>query len=207
MCLTTLVDCAKILYIMTATHITKRVRAIDKQIDKVRAELKRREPNLDEGSAQSWQDAWDKHPDLRQRENALFLGRDLALRGPTFEVHTHCFVSGPRSHANDKITHSHPGGGSAHTHPNTGPSFYGYRAPKLTAKPTGEQLETIPRTDEENTFDLVITDSARYFNEKNEHVLIGDMPVENIRMFAAETMKAGFRMKCNVRDERTKGAR
>jgi hypothetical protein len=129
----------------------------------------------------------------------------------TFEVHTHSFVSGPRSGAayrngkwdDGKITHSHIGGSVAHTHENTGPSYYGHRKPKVTAKPSGEQLETIPCTDEENTFDLVITDSARYFNGKNEHVPIGNMPIENISMFAAETMKGAFRMKCNIRDERT----
>ena len=127
------------------------------------------------------------------------------------EVHTHSFVSGPRSGGryrngkwdDGKITHSHPGGGTSHTHPGTGPAYYGHGKPKVTKKPTAEQLETIPRSDEENTFDLVITDSARYFNEKNEHVLIGDMPIGEISMFAAETMKGAFRMKCNVRDERT----
>lgn len=131
-----------------------------------------------------------------------------------YEVHEHCFVSGPRSGGgyrngkwdNGKIKHSHPGGSTPHTHPNTGPSFFGHGKGKFTKRPNGEQFEVIPRTEEENTFDLVITDSARYFNEKNEHVLVGDMPIENMRMFAAETMKGAFRMKCNVRDERKKRA-
>lgn len=141
------------------------------------------------------------------KQSAFSLRRDDL--GP-FEMHEHHFVSGPRSTAGyrngvwceTKFSHSHPGGGVAHTHPNTGPSYFGHGKPKVTKKPKGEQMEFIPRTDEENTFDLVITDSARYFNEKNEHVLVGDMPLENMSMFAAETVKGAFRMKCNVRDER-----
>lgn len=192
--------------------IKKQIKSIDKAIDAILDELQNLE-TIDPMSAESWQAAWDKRPGLWTRHALLYLRRGMlqtdrdnvedAILANSHEVHEHSFVSGGRR---DRISHSHPGGSTSHTHPNTGPSRYpGHRfsKPNVTAKPSGEQFETIPRTDEENTFDLVITDSARYFNEKNEHVLIGHMPIDNIRMFAAETMKGAFRMKCNVRDERT----
>lgn len=194
-----------------ASAIKKQIRNIDKEVDAITAELEKLE-TIDPMSAESWQAAWDKHPDLFQRFNLLFRRRGTlqAERDEAeerqiaqgHEVHEHSFVSGGR---HDKIKHSHPGGSQPHRHPHTGPSNYGHRKPKVTAKPTGERLEAIQLTEEENTFDLVITDSARFFNEKNEHVPIGNMPIGNISMFAAETMKGAFRMKCNVRDERSGG--
>jgi hypothetical protein len=90
-----------------------------------------------------------------------------------YEVHSHVFVSGPRHgghYENNKwhtgeFSHSHPQGSTPHTHPQTGPSSYGYgwargKSNKLTAKPTGEQMPPIPLTEEENTFELIVTDSA-----------------------------------------------
>lgn len=148
-------------------------------------------------------------------KQALFRERgELQNIETEFEVHTHSFVSGQRSESGygkdgkwhvcgEKISHSHPGGSAPHTHPNTGPSYYGHRKPKVTAKPTGEQFETIPRSDEENTFDLVITDSAKLGGVTP----IGDTPIENISMFAAEVMKGAFRLKCIVRDERKRSGR
>ena len=90
-----------------------------------------------------------------------------------FEVHEHCYTSGPRSNRPGyKFEHSHFGGDVPHTHPNTGPASYAidkdewFRATglqgggrkKFTAKPSGEQLQTIPRTAEENTFEIHVSD-------------------------------------------------
>jgi hypothetical protein len=126
------------------------------------------------------------------------------------EVHSHCFVSGPRSHAGYRngvwtettFSHSHPGGSEPHRHPDTGPSFYGYCKPKVTKRPTGYQgLEVVPLTEEENTFELIVTDSALIHGETP----IGDTPVEALGFPAAERMMSGHRLKCIIRDERTKG--
>jgi len=48
--------------------------AIDRRIDAIHAELCRLE-TIDQFSASSWQEAWDKHPDLRAEERALYLSR------------------------------------------------------------------------------------------------------------------------------------
>lgn len=135
----------------------------------------------------------------------------------SFEVHQHCFVSGPRSGGgyrngkwdDGKIAHSHPGGNIPHTHPNTGPSFYGYGKPRTTKRPNGEQFEMIARAEEENTFTLVVTGSALVSNvvpaggkEKSRLVPIGNTPIEALGFPAAHHMMSKFRMKCVVRDER-----
>lgn len=129
------------------------------------------------------------------------------------EVHEHCFVSGPRSRAHydgtgqwveTKFTHSHPGGGIPHTHPQTGPAFYGYRKPKVRTRPTGEQFQWVAIPEEKQSFELVITDSALLSGKTP----IGNTPLEELHMPAADCMIAGFRLKCIVRDERTgKGSR
>jgi len=134
---------------------------------------------------------------------------------PQFEVHEHWFVSGPRSTAGyrngkwtePKFTHSHPGGGVPHRHPNTGPSFYGHRKPKVTKRPTGEQFELVAMTEEESSFELVITDSAINGAWDGRRIVkfpASDTPIEDIHMPAAERMKVGSRLKCIVRDERGK---
>jgi hypothetical protein len=125
------------------------------------------------------------------------------------ELHSHHFVEGMRSArtgnwpdgTGPNFTHSHPGGSSPHRHPATGPSNYGYRQPKVTKKPTGEQYDLIPITDEDElSFDLIITDSAKFGGT----IPIGDTPIEELGMPAAERMMAAFRLKCNVIDERKK---
>src|SRR6185503_7787908 len=106
------------------------------------------------------------------------------------EVHSHHFVSGPRGSAHydrsgkwveTKLTHSHPGGSTPHEHPHTGPSFYGYRQPKVTKRPTGEQFELVPLSEEDTTFELIITDSALIHGE----IPIGNTPVEALGFPAA----------------------
>src|SRR2546430_14945474 len=88
--------------------------------------------------------------------------RRIASEKETLEVHEHVFVSGPRRKSGygkdgkwhtcgETIRHSHPGGNVPRNHPHTGPSYYGYRTPKVTKRPIGEQgLEVISRTDEQN---------------------------------------------------------
>lgn len=51
---------------------------IDRQIDDVTANLKYLEPALDELSAGSWQDAWDKHPSLAAHFRSLYRLRGAA---------------------------------------------------------------------------------------------------------------------------------
>ena len=50
------------------------IRNIDKQIDAIRTQLLAAE-TVDQLSAESWQAAWDKRPDLRQAETELFIRR------------------------------------------------------------------------------------------------------------------------------------
>jgi hypothetical protein len=135
--------------------------------------------------------------------------------GRKLELHTHCFVRGPRSGCayrngvwdDGKVTHSHEDGSTPHSHPDCGPAYYGHGTPKTTVKPKGEQLPFIPTTEEENSFELVVTDSALMSvpfgpGGKGKLVPIGDTPLEALGFPAAERMIGAFRMKCIVRDER-----
>ena len=54
---------------------------IDVEIDANRAELRQREPEAFRGrplDCLRWQIAWDRHPDLRERDRALFRERGRA---------------------------------------------------------------------------------------------------------------------------------
>lgn len=101
----------------------------------------------------------------------------MSAMAEKLEVHEHCFVSGPRSTGHyefdakkretkwadrKKLVHSHEGGSVPHAHPDTGPSFYGYRQPKVTQRAKGEQFELIPIPKEDQSFDLIILDSAKF---------------------------------------------
>lgn len=135
-------------------------------------------------------------------------------------VHSHCYVSGKLAHGcyrngewfTGTFTHTHEGGDVPHTHPQTGPSFFGHRGVRKYAKKIqGEQFsETIPLTEEENTFELIVTDSAILsvpvpFGEKVPGLVpIGNTPIEALGFPAAERMINGFGMKCIIRDERKK---
>lgn len=119
----------------------------------------------------------------------------------SLEVHEHLILNRNFSPC-PRVKHSHPGGGIPHTHPHTGPSFYGYRKPKVTTRPTGPQLQWIAIPDEELSFEVVITDSALI----NGETPIGNTPLEDLSIPAADRMVGGFRLRCIVRDERT-GAR
>lgn len=146
----------------------------------------------------------------------------LVPLGPSdqFEIHSHHFTSGPRSSAgyrngkweDTKFSHSHPGGSRPHRHPNCGPSNYGYRKPKVTKRPNGEQFLLVPMSEEESSFELIITDSAKPMPTLNpktgkyESPDIHSLSVEEMRMPAAETVKLGSRLTCIVRDERKKRA-
>jgi hypothetical protein len=133
------------------------------------------------------------------------------LREEQFEMHEHVFISGPRQNAryvknewvdDRKLVHSHMGGSVPHAHPHTGPSYYGHGKRKFSAKPKGEQLSYVALSEEETSFELVITDSALIHGKTP----IGDTPVEALGFPAAERMMTGSRLKCIVRDERKKRA-
>lgn len=62
---------------LTSAQAQRKVDAIDKRIDAVRAELLRNE-TVDELSAASWQAAWDKQRALHAIELSLFLRRGEA---------------------------------------------------------------------------------------------------------------------------------
>lgn len=53
------------------------IKQIDQRIDEVRAELLSRE-TVDQLDAESWQAAWDRHPELRAQETELFRQRGFA---------------------------------------------------------------------------------------------------------------------------------
>lgn len=61
---------------MTMASPRQQIAAIDKQIDANRAALQRLE-TFDQYDAGSWQAAWDRQPDLRDRETTLFQQRAL----------------------------------------------------------------------------------------------------------------------------------
>jgi len=56
------------------------IRAIDRKIDRIHAKLRKLE-TIDPMSAESWQAAWDKHPDLHAKEKALYRQRGEVSRG------------------------------------------------------------------------------------------------------------------------------
>jgi len=60
---------------LTAAQAQRKIDAIDKRIDAVRAELVRRVGSFDDMSAAGWQSAWDSYPGLQGMERALFLRR------------------------------------------------------------------------------------------------------------------------------------
>lgn len=87
-----------------------------------------------------------------------------------YEVHEHCFVSGPRAKvAPVSFTHSHEGGDRPHRHPDTGSATYtidkdewrrqtgmvGGGRKKFTKRPTGEQLPLVTLTPEETHFEVI----------------------------------------------------
>ena len=69
---------------MTATNypLRQQARTVNLEIDALHKQLRQLEP-IDLLSAASWQLAWDKHPELRARETALFqkLGEFQRRRG------------------------------------------------------------------------------------------------------------------------------
>lgn len=192
---------------------TKAIAQIDKQLDAVTGNLKKLE-FIDEMSAASWQAAWDKHPDLYETHTELYRQRGVLQLEPNgilrLVMHEHAILNSKISPA-PRIKHSHHGGGIPHRHPNCGPSFYSYhgypgyrgKPPKTTNKPIGEQREYEAMSEEESSFELVITDSAIRYDENFNSVPIGNTPIDQIWMPAADRMMRGSRLRCIVRDERT----
>lgn len=96
-----------------------------------------------------------------------------------FILHEHTFVSGPRStpgYRNGVWT----GNTFSHSHPG------------------GD----VPRTEDENTFELIVTDSALTNGPDGKLIPIGDTPIEALGFPAADRMMRSFGMRCIVRDER-----
>jgi hypothetical protein len=56
------------------TSTKRAIRNIDRRVDRIMARMLRLE-RIDRMSTASWQRAWDKHPDLYQRVNALYAER------------------------------------------------------------------------------------------------------------------------------------
>lgn len=56
---------------MTVANLIK---AIDRRVGRIHAKLRKLE-TINLMSAESWQAAWDKHPDLYQKERALYRQR------------------------------------------------------------------------------------------------------------------------------------
>jgi len=128
---------------------------------------------------------------------SIFGWRTVAKPKLQLEVHEHCILSSNFS-PTPRVRHSHPGGGIPHTHPDCGPAFYGYRKPKIVTRPIGEQMKWVAIPEEELSFDLVITDSALLGSKTP----IGNTPLDEIFMPAADRMMRGFRLRCNVIDTR-----
>lgn len=57
--------------------VNQQIALIDKRIDGVRMELFRRVGRFNTMSANSWQLAWDRHPDLYARQSGLFCQRGV----------------------------------------------------------------------------------------------------------------------------------
>ena len=57
--------------------MARKIPQIDKEITAIHRQMKRLE-KIDLTSAASWQDAWDKHPDLHAQERALYRERGEA---------------------------------------------------------------------------------------------------------------------------------
>lgn len=85
-----------------------------------------------------------------------------------FEVHSHSFISGPRSSRGQGIVHSHAGGELPHKHPETGPASYtidkrdwlrmtgleGGGEKEFTPKPDGEQLPIVELEEWQKSFEI-----------------------------------------------------
>lgn len=134
---------------------------------------------------------------------------------PSYEVHEHIFVSGPRSNGmfiqktqktTSHFSHSHPGGDQPHRHEHTGPASYTidqddwFRATgtrgaagsrkRYTAKPSGEQLPIRELEDWQKSFKVVVCDPPPGFVGTGG----GDL--------AAARMALTFRMRPRVIDGR-----
>ncbi len=90
------------------------------------------------------------------------------MKETPFEMHEHCYVTGPNATAGyradgkwheSKFSHAHADGSRGHRHPDTGPaSFQRAKHKKYTAKPNGPQLPFVERTAEESIFHVVFID-------------------------------------------------
>lgn len=118
----------------------------------------------------------------------------------TYQVHEHCVLNSHRS-PTPKIVHAHDGGEMPHQHPNCGPAFYGYRAPKFSAKPKGEQLPWVDLEDWQRSFEIHYCGASP---SKGEPGYIGEGP----GLLPVERMIHGFKMRVSrIVDHTQDGAR
>jgi hypothetical protein len=98
-------------------------------------------------------------------------------RSANYEVHSHWFVTGPRSRGaynakgkweTGKFSHSHKGGDVPHRHPDTGPGSYtidkddwfratglrGGGRKKFTQQPSGEQMPLVELEEWQKSFEV-----------------------------------------------------
>jgi hypothetical protein len=124
-----------------------------------------------------------------------------------FEIHEHWYVSGPKSRLSPgpRLVHSHEGGNTPHDHSQTGPGCYtidrdewsartglrGGSRKKFTDKPTGEQLPQRSRTDEENSFDVIIVGDAGAAASRGANGPVAN----NGTLLVPERLKQAFGMK------------
>jgi hypothetical protein len=114
-----------------------------------------------------------------------------------YEVHVHCFVSGPRANgAAYKFNHSHEGGETPHQHPETGPASYaidqdqwarrtglrGGGRKTFTAKPTGEQLPIQPLEDWQKSFNIIVCEPPPTFVGEGPGLALAERMVQQFGM-------------------------
>lgn len=138
------------------------------------------------------------------------------MSAKTFEVHTHSFISGPRSGGHYEkgawhtgtFSHSHEGGNVGHAHPDTGPACFTidkddwYRSTglrgggrkKFTAKPSGEQFPIHELEDWQKSFEVIVCAPTP---SKGEPGYLGEGPGIALPLRLMRT----FDMTCSVKDD------
>jgi hypothetical protein len=106
--------------------------------------------------------------------------------GVRYQVHEHS-VESQLSPA-PKLIHAHAGGERPHKHPKCGPAFYGYGAPKFSAKPKGEQRTWVDLEEWQTSFEIHLFDPMP---SKGEPGYIGEGP----GLLPVERMVTGFKMR------------
>lgn len=114
-----------------------------------------------------------------------------------FEVHEHCYVSGPNANRGRRLVHSHFGGDTPHEHAHTGPASFtidkdewfartglrGGGRKKFTKEPSGEQLARVELQDWQKTFEVIVYEKAQAAgSEASAATGPGVAPAERLRL-------------------------